>query len=292
MNARFRAYLELVRLPNLFSAAADVLAGYLYASGGGSAGPGLWLSIGSSVAFYAGGMALNDVCDASRDAVERANRPIPSGRISRRAALRLALLLLSLGVVGAFTVSARTGLVGAGLTVAIVLYSLWAKHGVLGPVVMGLCRAANLGLGMSAAADVEFAHVFLPTALMWLYIASVTFFARDEAGTSSHFRLRLGTSGVWLAALGLTLLPAVRASDRREAGFVAVGLAVMLAWIGLRAVRRPSPGAVQHAVRLFLISLIAFDAVLAWIGGGGMAGAAVATLAIPMILLSRAFRVT
>jgi hypothetical protein len=33
VNAKLRGYLELVRLPNLFTAAADILAGFFYASG-------------------------------------------------------------------------------------------------------------------------------------------------------------------------------------------------------------------------------------------------------------------
>ena len=39
------------------------------------------------VLLYLGGMTLNDVIDVTIDTRERAGRPIPSGRISRRRAL-------------------------------------------------------------------------------------------------------------------------------------------------------------------------------------------------------------
>lgn len=44
----------------------------------------------SSVALYWAGMAFNDYADATVDAVERPERPIPSGRVARRTALATA----------------------------------------------------------------------------------------------------------------------------------------------------------------------------------------------------------
>ena len=81
-SPRARAYLELVRLPNLFTAVGDIVAGYLVVSRGVDVSWGvLAILIASSVCFYAGGVVLNDYFDRDVDAVERPERPIPSGRI-------------------------------------------------------------------------------------------------------------------------------------------------------------------------------------------------------------------
>ena len=56
--------LQLIRLPNVLTAAADSLAGWLLVGGSlGEAGRWLPLAIASMV-LYAAGMALNDVFDA------------------------------------------------------------------------------------------------------------------------------------------------------------------------------------------------------------------------------------
>ena len=92
-----KPYLQLVRLPNVFTAAADSLAGWLLV-GGGLAEPGRWLPLSAaSMAIYAAGIALNDVFDYEIDLDERPGRPLPSGRVSRRFAAWLGGILLALG---------------------------------------------------------------------------------------------------------------------------------------------------------------------------------------------------
>ena len=95
-----RAWLELLRLPNVFTAVADVAMGYLVtqATLDALAAAGRALII-ASAALYLAGMVLNDKFDATLDALERPERPIPSGRISAQTASRLGFGLLALGVV-------------------------------------------------------------------------------------------------------------------------------------------------------------------------------------------------
>ena len=82
-----RGYLELLRPPNVVTAIADVLAGYAVA---GRSNPRAlpWL-IGATVCLYAGGVVLNDFFDRHLDAVERPERPIPSGRVPASSAAAL-----------------------------------------------------------------------------------------------------------------------------------------------------------------------------------------------------------
>lgn len=92
------ATLQLVRYPNLFTAAADIFAGYFMVHGARVVGSDRFLLGLSSMCLYAAGCVLNDLADQEVDAVERPFRPIPSGRVSIRAAWTLLVILLSAGL--------------------------------------------------------------------------------------------------------------------------------------------------------------------------------------------------
>lgn len=291
MNARLRAYLELVRAPNVFTALADALAGFLYAGGVLAGWGSAALLGGASMCLYAGGMALNDVCDAKRDAAVRPGRPIPSGRIARSSALRFSVALLAAGVALSLLVSSRSAATAGAIAGAIVLYDAVLKSTPLAPGIMGLCRALNLMLGMTAGAWQADAVHLLPFGLMWLYVTSVTFFARKEAEQSSSARLALGTIGVGAAAIGqAVLVPLLGTETWRAAAPVALG--VWLVGRGWRAVGDPRPLNVQRAVMGFIFALVLLDASLVLVARGPLAAALVAALLIPTRHLGKRFAST
>src|SRR5512145_891850 len=84
MLARVRPYLEILRPHNMLAAAFAVYAGFHAAGGRGVAGV-LPLALLCALATGAGNIA-NDIFDAGIDAVNKPRRPIPSGRLSIRAA--------------------------------------------------------------------------------------------------------------------------------------------------------------------------------------------------------------
>ena len=81
-----KPWLQLARVSNLPTVWSNVLLGFgialldARASVVGGFFTLLGLIIGTSL-LYAGGMVLNDACDARVDALHRPDRPIPSGRI-------------------------------------------------------------------------------------------------------------------------------------------------------------------------------------------------------------------
>ena len=285
-------YLRLVRIPNVVIAVADVVAGYLYA--GGQARDGLLLLVLTlaSACLYAGGAALNDVCDAEQDLRERPERPIPSGRIARRTALRLAVGLLVMGIALAGTVSARAGAISLLLVLSIVLYDSVLKSTPTAPGLMGLCRALNLSLGMSLAPVVWTTGHILPLGLMGLYVTSVTIYARTEAGKSSRVRLIGATLGVCIAVVGLVGLRFVVIGVHDEYLLLVALLIVLIGYRGFRAVAQRNPDRVQQAVKTFVLSIVIFDACLTWSARGLVAGLSIGALLVPTMLLGRRFRVT
>src|SRR5580704_7689642 len=95
-QARLRAYLQLMRFPAVFTALADILLGFVLTHESFSPAGDLAALVGASSGLYLAGMVFNDWFDRDLDARERPGRPIPSGRISPRAAAVLASSLMIL----------------------------------------------------------------------------------------------------------------------------------------------------------------------------------------------------
>ena len=291
-----RPYLQLVRLPNVFTALADIVLAALAAN----ALPARWLTFLAlalaSVCLYWAGMTLNDVFDVEQDKRERPFRPIPSGRVSRRTAATFGAGLLAAGIAFAALAGAAHGdgyrsgslVVALLLAVAILAYDGWLKRTWAGPVAMGTCRFLNVLLGLTVAGSLERTWGLHLALVVGLYIVGVTWFARTEARVSNQSALS-GAALVMLASLLLALpLPASLQTPSTSVLFpyllVALGFAVGLPVC--RAVAGPTPPHVQAAVKRALMGLVVLDAVLAT-AVAGAAGLVILLLLVPILLLGR-----
>ncbi|MFP6701578.1 MAG: UbiA family prenyltransferase, partial [Planctomycetaceae bacterium] len=96
---RLLTILQLLRLPTVFTALADILLGSLLV---GPPDPEsaathlntLILLLVASAGLYLSGMVFNDVFDRHRDLLQRPGRPLPSGRVSLKVAVSLGTLLM------------------------------------------------------------------------------------------------------------------------------------------------------------------------------------------------------
>ena len=80
VRSTFAGFLQLMRLPNVFTAMADVAMGYLFVMGDADLA-NLWMLgvlLAASSLLYVGGVVMNDVVDRELDAIERPARPLPS----------------------------------------------------------------------------------------------------------------------------------------------------------------------------------------------------------------------
>lgn len=302
----FRAYLQLVRLPAVFTALADVVLGFLLTHDSlfldGCPLPFALLLL-SSAGLYLGGMALNDIFDRAVDAVERPGRPIPSGRVSLKAAVLVAAVLLIGGIVAAACVGSSSLVIAACLAAAIFAYDSGVKRTLPGPVVMGLCRSLNVLMACSAGLAIN--EIFGEPQLLiagayGIYIAGLTWFAREEAGTSR--RSHLAAAAV---AINLGLLALLALAINTEMGLGSRGVAwtrVAFGWgmVALvinrgvwMAVSQPTPQLVQRAVRTMLQWIIVLDAVMIFATGAEpIVALATAALLIPTLLIGRWLYVT
>ncbi len=184
------AWMHLVRLPNLLTVPGDILAGFLLAPAASAIdwGQFLLLALPSGLLLYAAGLILNDLFDYARDLQERPERPLPAGRVSRENAAAAAMILIWVAVFCAAFFDAL--FVALGLTICIVLYNIGLKRvPVLGPLLMGACRAGNLLLGAAAIGDgLTLAPApLVAAAILGLYVAAVTHLARNEARPGARF---------------------------------------------------------------------------------------------------------
>ena len=296
-----RPWLELVRAPNLLTALADIAAGFLFTHPALARQDLPWfvLLAAASVLLYAGGVVLNDVFDCRTDRRERPQRPLPSGRISIRAAARLGWGLLAAGLalgwaVAGGTAALRPALVATGLAAMIVAYDRLIKRTPLGPLAMGACRSLNLLLGMSTAAGPWGAEHGLIAVAIGVYVTGVTWFARSEAASSRQGQLMLAAVVVLAGIALLEPLPRWTADPvallRAEPIRWILLLATVAGLVGIRLCRAivdPSPRFVQAAVRHCIFSLIVLDAAIAFVTQGLLPAALVILLLVPATFLAR-----
>jgi 4-hydroxybenzoate polyprenyltransferase len=228
-------------------------------------------------------MALNDWSDRELDAVERPERPIPSGRVSPEQALAVAGGLTTAGLGLAAVGGGRGALkVAIPLAGAVWAYDLLLKSTVAGPVAMAACRALDvlLGSGNPRAA--------LPSAaVMAGHTLGLTVLSRGEVnGTSSS------TAGAALAGTVAATAAAVTGrskSWRHRLGALAFGgvYATNVGGAQLAARRDPSGPAVRKATMAGIHGMVPLQAALT-ARRGSLLGAGLLTAALPLArLLSR-----
>jgi 4-hydroxybenzoate polyprenyltransferase len=296
-----RSYAQLVRLPNVFTALADISIAVL-ATG---AVPGRWLTYAllflASACLYCGGMVWNDFFDVEQDKKERPFRPIPSGRVSRWSAARFGGGLLASGWIAACLAGWHAdgwrpagAIVAAILVGAIPLYDGWLKRTWAGPLGMGACRFLNVLLGWTVAvhAGWPWSIGFYLALLVGIYIVGVTWFARTEARQSSQSALT-AAAVVMLGALGLVLLVPVLAADVHSPYEPSVLFPYLLVAFGFlvgmpvsQAISRPTPAFVQAAVKWAVLGLVGLDTILAT-ALVGTVGLVILVLLLPALYLGR-----
>ncbi|MBO0930564.1 UbiA-like protein EboC [Fibrella aquatilis] len=267
-----KPYLQLMRPANLLTAAADILAGASLAPLAGllspfSSGQPVWLLVLSTIGLYGGGVVLNDVFDAQLDAVERPERPIPSGRVPVEQASALGVGLLALGITLAFFYGQTSGwlaLLVAGLAV---FYDRFGKHqSLFGPINMGLCRGVNLLLGVSATGAGAVHQLWWLGIVPMIYIAAITMISRDEVHGGKQrtlyfagcLYLLVSACQLWMASRALTLPITI--------GFVLLHL-ILIGRPLLTAIQNPVGPNIGKAVKAGVLSLIVMDA--AWVSVSG-----------------------
>ena len=176
------AWLQLARISNTPTVVSNTVAGAVLASTAAEAGE-VAVVAGSMALFYTAGMILNDLLDFEVDVRERPERPLPSGAVSRPAALTAVIVLFVAGETMLLLEGTEPFLAGLGLIGLIVLYDAWHKGNPLSPVLMGACRAmVYFVAALAVAAEVPL-EVSIAAAVLLMYIVGLTQVAKAEGGS-------------------------------------------------------------------------------------------------------------
>jgi 4-hydroxybenzoate polyprenyltransferase len=290
VSTNLRAYLQLMRLPALFTAMSNIVAAYLIATAGVIDWRTLPLLLLASSALYIGGMVLNDCFDLDVDASERPGRPLPSGQVDIRIAWALGWLLLITGIGLAGLVNTMSLLIAALLAAAIVLYNGLLKSTVLGALNMGLCRYLNWLLGsLSVAFTTGSLIIALP---ILVYVTSLTLVSRVESRGQTRVPLIIAAAGMmltgglfaWLFYLGL--LSSLWALPLAGAALLFVIFRLAQTW------RAFSPAGVQRLVGFLIFGIIPLDALLVLGAGQPWGSLAILLLIVPGRWLGRWMYIT
>lgn len=234
---RLYLWAQLVRIPNTFTAIADVLAGAAVAGALSTttidrSWPIVIAAVGMVIALYWTGMIWNDLNDVEQDRRQQRNRPLSNNQISTASATTAAYLLVILAIGIALFIALGPPswsysidgsdsssslqlqfffplLIAVALTVCIRLYNSSWKLSLCGPVLMGLCRSGSLLLGISVgwylglSSWYELPYGWMAVLGHGLYVAGFTFAGRREAEENASLPVAIG----WIvSAIGLVAL--------------------------------------------------------------------------------------
>jgi len=232
------SYLRLYRASIALTPAADVALGFAVMAAIPEAlrpVPPRWELLAPaslvSILVFCSAVSLNDLLDAEKDRRAAPNRPIPSGEVSRVAALAAsaAAALLALGT-GALL--GLYPLLAAAVVLALTLsYNVLSRRiDSLGVVNLGLVRAADLLFGMVCAGLPSYLEqgaltpVLIPAVLYALYVVFLSAVALEERREAPRRKRLILFS---LMAVGVSLLFALRAAGGGLAADGVIGLCLI-----------------------------------------------------------------
>ena len=283
-----------MRPANIVTSIADVLAGIaisgFFLETDREILPVFLLCI-STIGLYGGGIVFNDVFDADLDKVERPERAIPSGAISKKEATLLGIILLSIGCLAAFAFSVRSGIIAFLILVFALVYNKYGKHhAFLGSLNMGICRGMNLLLGVSIV-SISLQSLYFLGLIPLIYIFSITMISQGEVHGSNRNKLYTGAF-LYLIVIGAILYSAFLRQNIFYAALFLILFAGMIFRPLFTAIKEPVGKNIGKAVKAGVISLILMDA--AWASAyGQIFFAMLIAILLPLSLwLAKRFAVT
>jgi UbiA prenyltransferase family len=270
--------LRLGRVSNLPTVTSNVLAAVAL-----SGGRGAWLPIAVACAamslMYIAGMFLNDAFDRTIDALERPDRPIPSGQVDAASVFAAGFAMLAFGVlaIAGLAVTTRTGwwpvASAAALAAVIVFYNVHHKLNPLAPVVMGLCRVGVYTTAALATGGSIDAPLLYGCGALLAYLIGLTYVAKQEN--------LLSLTSLW--PLGFLAVPFVLAPPHGHGPWAFAIYLFLLGWT-LRCLRLAIGRQIRPAVTGLIAGIAMLDALFAIrLGHPVMAGVAVGAFLLTTI---------
>jgi len=207
-------FFKITRPANAVMAGVATVVAYLIATG--TLGPSVILLLVAVALITAAGNVINDYFDADIDAVNRPDRPIPSGQVSRCAARRYALVLFAAGI----AISLFTNFICAGIAlfnaILLVLYAARLKSmPVVGNIAVAYLSGSMFLFGGAFAGVAGLVHL-TPLAVMTFLAMMARELLKDAediegdaVGGAATLPIRIGVKKTAYCAFIFVLLSAI-----------------------------------------------------------------------------------
>lgn len=298
-NVSIKDYLVLVRLPNLFTLPSNILVGMATVSSLAftlTSFTQFLLLVTISVLLYCVGIVLNDLYDFDIDKKERPNRPLPSGKISRRSAIVLVAIFSTIALILSLQVSFSTLVISSILFSVIFGYDKYLKNTHAGPFTIASARVINILLGTSVSlrsVDSYSQIVTLTFVLIitFVYVSLIGFISRYEVhGFSDNTKLLLPLAIV-ATVISSIILFSLMGFFKLES-LIILSLFSFIMIISFSRIYRRDSGRTQQIVRNMILSIIVLDSTFLTGIIGIELGLVVLTLMAPLLVLANKMYMT
>lgn len=137
-KTKIQTYLEIIRFPLFPIPIVTTLSGVILAGGASISWKG-YTALAIAMIGYFGGMLKNDYFHSDTDALSNPQKPIPSGRVSRRKVFFFASSIYIVCLLGGFLLNYKAGLMVAALIALSHIYNaMFKRKGILGSITLPL----------------------------------------------------------------------------------------------------------------------------------------------------------
>jgi 4-hydroxybenzoate polyprenyltransferase len=293
----FKDYLILVRLPNLFTLPSNILVGFVIASSLTlTSYVQVLLLVTISILLYCVGLILNDLFDYNIDKKERPDRPLASGKVSRRAAIGLVTAFSALALGLSLIVSIPTLVTSSLLFVLIFGYDKFLKKTKAGPFTIAAARVINVMLG----ASVDFGHIgSFPQLIILTFVLTITFVYVCLIGFISRYEIHGFPKNTKLFLIPIIIVAIISLiAFFSLMGFFKYECLIILALFSFIMARtfykihKQDSSGIQRIVQNMILSIIVLDSTFLSGIRGIEIGLVVLVLLAPLLILARKMYMT
>ena len=277
----FKDYLQLVRIPGIFTALSNVMIGYFFSLSetGVVSFPFLFLTSGM---LFCSGMIFNDYFDLQIDKKERPDRPLPTKKISKQNALLLGVIFLILANFFAYVVGYYSLIISLIMTILIISYNYKLKFiSFLGIFNLSFIRFLNVLLGFSILSiTFDIIQYAIPVGI---FVGGISIFAKNESGLITSISKKLNHIFI-LITIGYVSVLLI--NNFQIESLIFLGLfSVMQLYVLFKK-------KIQNQITFQLLSIILLDATLVSILASIYASILVSLLFIPAYFIAKKLYLT
>jgi 4-hydroxybenzoate polyprenyltransferase len=249
-----------------------------------------------STLLYCVGLVLNDLFDYEIDKKERPNRPLASGKISRKVAIVLVIILITIALILSLLISVTTFSISVLLLAIIFGYDKYLKHTKAGPFTIAAARVTNVILGTTA--NINSIETF-PQNILLMFVLTITFVYVSLIGFLSRYEVQ-GFSKNIKSYLIPVIISGIISSIVifNMIGFFKYESLLILALFSFTMARtiyrihNKDPTGIQQTIQQMILSIIVLDSTFVTGMAGLDVGLPVLILLAPLLILARKMYMT